>query len=117
MWTIDKYLHETEQMMKGLGYELHARMIWDKENGIAPAFTVRFSHEYLLWFYKKGNILMPCDDMRGKYTTVLREPSTKHSKKPVCAYEMLENMFPDATKLEMFARNARDGWDCWGNEV
>lgn len=72
MWTIDKYIHESEQMMKELGYELHARMIWDKENGIAPAFTVRFSHEYLLWFYKKGNILMPCDDMRGKYTTVLR---------------------------------------------
>ena len=117
MWTIDKYLHESEQMMKELGYELHARMIWDKENGIAPAFTVRFSHEYLLWFYKKGNILMPCEDMRGKYTTVLRESSTKHSKKPVCAYEMFENMFPNATKLEMFARNARDGWDCWGNEV
>lgn len=29
MWTIDKYLHESEQMMKELGYELHARMIWD----------------------------------------------------------------------------------------
>lgn len=117
MWTIDKYLHETEQMMKELGYELHARMIWDKENGIAPAFTVRFSHEYLLWFYKKGNMLMPCTEMRGKYTTVLREQSTKHSKKPICAYEMIENMFPKAAKLEMFARNYREGWDCWGNEV
>ena len=117
MWAIDKYLHETEQMMKELGYELHARMIWDKENGIAPAFTVRFSHEYLLWFYKKGQILMPCEEMRGKYTTVLREQSTKHSKKPVCAYEMIENMFPNYSKLEMFARNERNGWDCWGNEV
>ena len=117
MWTIDKYLHETEQMMKELGYELHARFIWDKENGIAPAFTVRFSHEYLLWFYKKGNILMPCEDMRGKYTTVLREPSTKHSKKPVCAYEMLENMFPNTCKIELFARNTRDNWLSWGNEI
>lgn len=26
-------------------------------------------------------------------------------------------MFPDAKKLEMFARNQKDGWDCWGNEV
>ena len=117
MWTIDKYLHDTEQMMKSLGYELHTRMVWDKENGVAPAFTVRFSHEYLLWFYKKGKILMPCEKMRGKYTTVLREQSTKHSKKPLCAYEMIENMFPEKTKLEMFARNERNGWDCWGNEV
>lgn len=71
MWTIDKYLHTTEAMMKELGYELHARLIWDKTNGVAPAFTVRFSHEYLLWFYKKGNMLMPCKEQRGKYTTVL----------------------------------------------
>ncbi len=25
--------------MKGLGYELHVRFVWDKENGVAPAFT------------------------------------------------------------------------------
>ena len=117
MWTIDKYLHQSEQMMKELGYELHARMIWDKENGIAPAFTIRFSHEYLLWFYRKGNILMPCEAQKGKFTTILREPSTKHSKKPVCAYEMIETMFPNTQRLELFARNERDEWDCWGNEV
>jgi len=117
MWTIDKYLHETEKMMKELGYELHARLVWDKENGIAPAFTVRFSHEYLLWFYKKGNMLMPCQEMRGKYTTILREPSTKHSKKPQNAYKMIEELFPDSLKLEMFARSRRELWDCWGDEV
>ena len=117
MWTIDKYLHETEQMMAELGYTLHARMIWDKTNGVAPAFTVRYSHEYLLWFYPKGKMLMPTDETKGKYTTVFTEQATKHSKKPQCAYEMLEAMFPHAKKLEMYARNERDNWDCWGNEV
>lgn len=117
MWTIDKFLPQTEQMMKELGYELHARIIWDKENGIAPAFTVRYSHEYLLWFYKRGKILMPIKEMRGKYTTILREQSTKHSKKPLCAYEMIERLYPNARKIELFARNEREGWDCWGNEV
>ena len=117
MWTIDKYLHEAELMMNELGYELHARIIWDKTNGVAPAFTLRYSHEYLLWFYKKRNILMPCEEYRGKYTTVIREKATKHSKKPIIAYEMIENMFPNTNKLEMFARNTRNNWDCWGNEV
>lgn len=117
MWTIDKYLFDTEQMMKELGYELHARFVWDKENGVCPAFTIRFAHEYLLWFYRKGKILKPCKDMVGKYTTVIREPSTKHSKKPEAAYTMIENMFPNSQKLELFARSERDGWDCWGNEV
>jgi len=117
IWTIDKFLHETEQEMTKLGYALHARFIWDKKNGIAPAFTVRFSHEYLLWFYRKGKMLMPCEEMRGKYVTVFAEPSQKHSKKPTCAYEMIENMFPDTKKIELFARNRRNDWDCWGNEV
>ena len=117
LWTIDKFLHETEQHMAARGYKLHARFIWDKENGIAPAFTVRFTHEYLLWFYKPGRMLMPRKETRGKYKTVLREPSTQHSRKPLCAYEMLEDMFPNAKRIELFARSRRLGWDCWGDEV
>ncbi len=117
MWKIDKYLHQTEQMMHALGYDVHARFVWDKTNGIAPAFTVRYAHEYLLWLYRKGSILMPCHETRGKDTTVLREPSTKHSQKPDCAYKMLERMYPEAKKLELFARQTVEGWDCWGDEV
>lgn len=117
MWTIDKYLFSAEQMMNELGYTLHARMIWDKQNGIAPAFTVRFSHEYLLWFYPKGKMLKPCAEQRGRFTTVFSEPATKHSKKPLCAYQMIDSMFPEANKLELFARNEYGDWDCWGNEV
>ena len=117
MWTIDKYLIDTEQFMKELGYIRHARIVWDKITGIPTAFTVRFTHEYLIWFYKKGNILMPADSTRGKYSDVIREQVKRHSQKPQCAYEMLEDMFPDTKKLELFARNKRPGWDCWGNEV
>jgi len=115
IWTIDKYLHDTEKIMSP--YKLHARFIWDKTNGIAPAFTVRFSHEYLLWFYLPGLMLMPRKECRGKYTTVIREPATIHSKKPAFVYLMLEDMFgKDCPKLELFARNKRDGWDYYGND-
>ena len=117
MWTIDKYLIDTEQFMSDLGYTRHARIIWDKNTGQATAFTVRFTHEYLLWFYKKGDILMPTKNTRGKYSDVIRETVKKHSQKPESAYLMLEDMFPDVRKLELFARNERSGWDCWGNEV
>lgn len=116
MWTIDKYLRNTEDFMEDLGYTRHARIIWNKITGIPSAFTVRYAHEYLLWFYKKGNILMPRDEVRGVYSDVMTERVKKHSQKPECAYEMLEDMFPDVDKLEMFARNTRPTWDSWGNE-
>lgn len=116
IWTIDKFLHDTEEMMKRLGYKMHARMIWDKTNGVAPAFTVRYSHEYLLWFYKPKMIKIN-EETRGKYTTVMREKATKHSKKPICAYEMIEDLYPKKEKLELFARNTRNNWYSFGNEL
>lgn len=116
IWTIDKFLHLCETEMLKRQYKLHARIIWDKENGIAPAFTIRYTHEYLLWFYERP-MLKINPVMRGKLTDVIREKSTIHSKKPVKAYEMIETFYPTQNKIELFARNKREGWDVWGNEV
>ena len=116
LWTIDKYLFEAQEIAESLGFKLHARMIWDKVNGIPAAFTVRYGHEYLLYMYK-GKFTPVAIDARGKIHTVFREKVTRHSKKPEIAYEIIEQLYPDLTKLEMYARNERDGWDCWGNEV
>lgn len=117
MWSTDRYLRQCEDMMNELSYKVHTRFVWDKENGIASAFTVRFSHEYLIWFFKKGCIIRPCKEMQGKYATVIREKSTYHSHKPKFVYDMLNNMFPDIPKLELFARNTHAGFDCWGDEM
>lgn len=116
LWTIDKYLFEAQEMAESLGYKLHARMIWDKVTGIPAAFTVRYGHEYLLYMYK-GKLTPVAKAERGKIHTVFRERVTRHSKKPEVAYEIIERLYPDANKLEMYARNVRENWDCWGNEV
>lgn len=43
-------------------------------------------------------------------------PVTRHSEKPCAVHERLEAMYPNAHKLEMFARQHRVGWDAWGND-
>lgn len=116
LWTIDKYLFEAQQIAESLGYKLHARMIWDKVTGIPAAFTVRYGHEYLLYMYK-GKLTPVAKEERGKIHTVFREKVTKHSQKPQIAYEIIERLYPNAQKLEMYARNTRNGWDSWGNEI
>ncbi|MEA5128312.1 MAG: MT-A70 family methyltransferase [Proteiniphilum sp.] len=116
VWAIDKFLFDAEKIVKELGFRLHARIIWDKMNGVAPAFTVRFSHEYLLWFYKSPMCPI-AEEYRGKFTTVIREKPTVHSKKPVSAYYLIECLYPNLSKIELFARNKREGWDSWGNET
>lgn len=116
LWTIDKFLFVAEELAIALGYRLHARLIWDKTNGVAPAFTVRYSHEYLLWCYKSP-MLKISESTRGKYTTVMREKSLRHSQKPECAYEMIEALYPCAKKVELFARTRRIGWEQYGDQL
>lgn len=116
LWTIDKYLFEAEEMAKELGYKLHARMIWNKVTGIPAAFTVRYGHEYLLYMYK-GKLTPVAANERGKIHTVFTEQVKKHSQKPETSFEIINRLYPDLKKLEMYARTERDGYDCWGNEV
>lgn len=116
LWTIDKYLFEAQNIAEQLGYKLHARMIWNKVTGIPAAFTVRFGHEYLLYMYK-GKLLPVATEERGKIHTVFTERVKRHSQKPEIAYQIIERLYPNAVRLEMYARNERDGWDSWGNEL
>lgn len=48
---------------------------------------------------------------------VMFAPRGRHSEKPIGVIERLERMYPDARKIELFARSQRKGWDAWGNEV
>jgi len=116
LWTIDKYLHESEAMVQRLGYKLHARMIWNKVTGIPAAFTVRYGHEYLLYCYY-GKLLPVAKEERGKIHTVFTEQAKAHSQKPEISYQIIERLYPEANKIEMYCRRKRNGWDAWGNEV
>lgn len=41
----------------------------------------------------------------------------EHSKKPAVARERIVELIGDVPRIELFARQTADGWDCWGNEV
>lgn len=48
---------------------------------------------------------------------VVLAPVSEHSRKPTEVHERIEQLYPDASRAEIFARSERDGWFCWGNEV
>jgi len=116
LWTIEKYLFEAEEMAKELGYKLHARMVWNKVTGIPSAFTIRYGHEYLLYMYK-GKLTPIAIEERGKIHSVFTEQVKEHSRKPEISYQIIERLYPNLNKIELFARRKRQGWDVWGNEV
>jgi N6-adenosine-specific RNA methylase IME4 len=41
----------------------------------------------------------------------------EHSRKPDCIRDKIIELCGDLPRIELFARQKVDGWDCWGNEV
>lgn len=116
MWTIDQFLFDCENEMLKRGYHRHCRFIWNKQNGVAPAFTVRYSHEYLIWFYK-DKLLPVAKEQRGRFMTVFEEKRREHSRKPEFCYKMIDALYPDSKKMDVFSREYRQGWYQFGNQI
>lgn len=119
MWVTNKYLMQAEKVIKAWGFEYVACIVWKKKRmGGGLGGTVRISSEYLL-FCRRGNLkaigIIPESVIEAKRPYVNGYPC--HSKKPEVFAELIESVSPLGNRLEMFARNQREGWDVFGNEV
>jgi N6-adenosine-specific RNA methylase IME4 len=77
-------------------------------------FYVRGQHELLL-IGRRGSFPVPATSDRP--SSVLHAPRGRHSEKPAEAYGLIERMYPDAPRAEVFARARRPGWGSWGAEL
>lgn len=48
---------------------------------------------------------------------VIMSPIREHSRKPDEARKRIVELMGDIPRIELFARQEFEGWDCWGNEV
>lgn len=118
MWVTNKYLLEANKVIEAWGFKYVACITWKKKRmGGGLGGVVRITSEYLL-FCRRGNLkaigTIPESVIEAKRPYVNGYPC--HSKKPECFAEMIETVSP-GKKIELFARNKREGWDVWGNEV
>ena len=60
---------------------------------------------------------MPTPQPARRPPSVIHAPTREHSRKPDEAYELIERMYPELPKIELFARGRREGWTAWGNEA
>lgn len=76
-------------------------------------------------YYAKSNAEICLLATRGKtikpatnsVSSLVLTPRREHSRKPDEVRQRIELMYPMQTKIELFAREKVDGWDCYGNEV
>jgi N6-adenosine-specific RNA methylase IME4 len=111
MWTTTGFLESSFDVVHAWGFEYKTCFIWDKvKHNVGPYSSVR--HEILL-LCTKGTY--PIQNLKF-YDSVYSEEKTEHSKKPDFYYQMIEDLYPNTKKLELFARNKRDGWTSFGNQ-
>lgn len=113
LWTTHTYLPKAFEVMKEWGFDYHCTLTWDKTYGFTP-FSFMWSTEFCIYGQKKGKWMKPA---RFGIKTLIQEKPLKHSKKPVKMYELIETFCGEVPKIELFARNKRDGWHSWGNEI
>lgn len=119
LWVPNKYVEAAYEVARAWGFKPSTLLVWCKKTmggGLGGTFGI--STEFVLlarrgslaanhrvprtWFEWKR----PYDE-RGK---------PKHSAKPPEFTEMVESVSPGPF-LELFARERREGWAAWGNEI
>jgi N6-adenosine-specific RNA methylase IME4 len=113
IWSPASILDECIEVITAWGFEYKTCVVWVKDK-IGMGFYVRNQHELLL-IATRGSPPMPAEDDRA--SSVIHAPRTEHSEKPAEFYELIETMYPELPKIELFARAARDGWERWGNQA
>lgn len=85
-----------------------------KAQGVRASITKPTSEFVLAASLTKTGRPLPIND--ESVPQVVLSPKQEHSVKPDLVQEYIERMYPNNSKIELFARRQRIGWTCWGDE-
>jgi len=114
MWSSSPHLDQAITLGKAWGFAWATiAFVWNKMK-TNPGFYTLSQCELCLVF-KRGKIPGP----RGarnirQYVEVER---TRHSEKPDEVRRRIAAMFPDQSRIELFARGGTEGWHAWGRDA
>lgn len=119
MWVTMPKLNECFDLIKAWGFEYKTcGFVWIKKNKKSDSLFwgmgrwTRANAEICL-IATKGNPKRQAANVHS----VVMTPIEEHSKKPSEIRDRIVQLCGDLPRIELFARQCVDGWDCWGNEV
>lgn len=118
-WRTAPHAAQAQVALTAWGFAYQSEHIWIKTDSTGKPWSAtgrwnRNQHEVLM-VATRGAI--PCPAPGEQFPSVIFAPRGEHSAKPEIFYEMLEALFPNVARLEMFARTLRTGWTSHGNEL
>lgn len=113
LWVTSPLLKECFPVICAWGFEYKTAFIWDKiKHNYGHYNSVR--HELLL-ICTRGSCLPQNNELIDSVVSI--ERNDNHSEKPKEFRELINKMYPQGKRIELFARTKPDGWDVWGDEA
>lgn len=112
LWTTQKFLPTAFRCSRQWGFDYLCTFVWHKPGGFQPVGLPQYNCEFVLLCRKNGLEFLDTKDFK----TCFEAPRREHSRKPDEFYDLVRRVSPE-TRLDMFSREKRDGFDQYGNEV
>jgi N6-adenosine-specific RNA methylase IME4 len=117
LWATDPLVPRAFELIRTWGFEYKTvAFYWVKLNA-------KPKHEADFGYWTRANPEQCLLATRGKpprqakdVRRLVIEKRREHSRKPDCVRERIERLVA-GPYLELFARETKRGWDCWGNQV
>lgn len=117
LWIVSPNLKKCIELGEAWGFKyITIAFVWHKKRALLGNYTMPGCELCLL--FRKGKI--PLGKIKGKGNGVKQfyeEFSEKHSRKPNEIRNRIEKLFPISNRIELFAREKVEGWDCIGNGI
>lgn len=110
LWTTNAFMVEGHQVCVAWGFQPRTILTWVKPR-IGMGWHFRNTTEHVI-FAVRGSLRTQHRDVRTDFVG----PVSRHSQKPEEIFRIVERQSP-GPRLELFARQARAGWTCAGNDL
>lgn len=118
LWTVDMLIPEAIKTIENWGFKYKTvGFYWVKQNFKSDSFFTGMG----MWTRSNPEICLL--GIKGKpirksasIKKLIIERRREHSRKPECVRNYIEELV-DGPYLELFARETKQGWDCWGNQI
>lgn len=125
LWAVFNMLPEAIRVGEAWGFKPNTARVWVKtrKHGFDPSLTLDQNFPMGTGYIARGNPELLLIMTRGEPQflgqaprALIIAPRREHSRKPDIVRRDIERQV-SGPWLELFARQARPGWDCWGNQV
>ena len=119
LWATFPNLPQALETIKRWGFTYKTLgFVWVKRNIKSPGWFMGGGN----WTRSNSEICLIGVKGRNKRVSasvrqVCDAPRMEHSRKPPEIRERIIELCGDLPRIELFARQHADGWDCWGNET